>query len=115
MKKKSNFEKLLRKQFKGEEYIYFINFLGSYLYQGLTWAEVPTTIKLDIDASSTEYKSKLLKELKILEAKNDWKFIEDFVDEHSGKGYSEEQLKQMFQWLIDGLTADKESGKWEDE
>lgn len=68
-----------------------------------------------ISVSRTENKSKLLKELRKIQSKNDWKFIEEFVDEHCGWGMDEEQLKQMFQWLIDGLTADKESGTWEDE
>ena len=103
MKQMSEYEKLLRKEYRGEKYIYFRDFVGGYLYQGLTWAEFPEAIQRKIRVAHTEHKEALLKELITLKNKNDWKFIEDFVYKHCGKGLYEEQLKLLFQWLIDGL------------
>ncbi len=103
MKHMSGYEKFLRKMYRGETYIYFRDFVGGYLYQGLTWSEVPDSIERMIKVSGPEYNEALLKELITLKNKNDWKFIEDFIDKHSGWGLSEEKLKLLFQWLIEGL------------
>ncbi len=103
MKQMSEYEKLLRREYRGETYIYFRNFVGSYLVPGITWAEFPDSIERMIKVSGPEYNEALLKELITLKNKNDWKFIEDFIDKHSGWGLSEEKLKLVFQWLIDGL------------
>jgi hypothetical protein len=103
MKQMNGYEKLLRQKYRGEKYIYFRSFLGGYLYQGLTWAEFPDSIQSMLDLHWTETDEALLKELITLKNKNDWKFIEDFVYKHCGKGLYEEQLKLLFQWLIDGL------------
>ncbi len=104
MKQMGEYEKFLRKMYRGELYIFFRAFVSSYLIQGLSWPEFPDTIQYMIKVSRTEYKEALLKELITLKNKNDWKFIGDFVGKHSGWGLSEEKLKLVFQWLIEGLT-----------
>ncbi len=111
MKKMSEYEKLLRRQYRGESYIYTADFLGGYLYQGVTWAKVPDEIKYMIKVSGNEHNEALLKELITLKKKKDWKFIEDFVYKHCGKGLDEEQLKLLFKWLIDGLIENLTKGK----
>ncbi len=104
MNKMSEYEKLLRQMYRGETYIYFASFLGSYLHQGVTFSEFPGAIQYMIKVSRTENKEALLMELFTLKNKNDWKFVEDFVYKHCGKGLYEEELKLLFQWLIEGLT-----------
>jgi hypothetical protein len=111
MKKMSGYEKFLRSQYRGEKYIYFRSFLGGYLYQGLTWAEVPDSIQNMLDLHWTESDEAFLKELIILKKKKDWKFIEEFVYEHSGRGLSEEKLKLLFKRLIDGLIENLAKSK----
>ena len=103
MKQMSEHEKYLRNKHRGEKYIYFRSFVGGYLYQGLTWSEFPDAINRKIRVAHTEHKEALLKELITLKNKNDWKFIGDFVGKHSGWGLSEEKLKLLFKWLIEGL------------
>ena len=103
MKQMSEYEKLLRREYRGEKYIYFRDFVGGYLVPGISWSEFPEAIQRMIKVPWPETDEALLKELITLKNKNDWKFIGDFVGEHSGRGLSEEKLKLLFQWLIDGL------------